>query len=237
MTTCREAWQISRQLWKTPAAERQQSLCQACLTPGEAGLAPRQENSEAEAGKTEYTVAQGSPTCPSPSWAPHSAPSTSGAAVQPWDGVSIQGLTMPVMSPRVSPVTLTRPLQHLTLLQNTLRTHKVGTRLLCNPIPPAAPSTGYSHCGNPAGSGAVGQVLGGSWGDPTLAKHRSPERGLQSLSSLGQLGERPGTPGAPPRSPLPPSRGCGPISGPHTAKGDAATLRGYPRLPLTTEYP
>lgn len=101
-----------------PAAERQQSLYQACLTPAEAGVAPRQEDSAPlEAGKTEYTVAQGSPTCPSPSWAPHSAPSTSGAAVQPWAGVCIQGLTMPVMSPRVSPVTLTRPLQHLTLLQ------------------------------------------------------------------------------------------------------------------------
>lgn len=164
MTTCREAWQISRQLWKTPAAERQQSLCQACLTPGEAGLAPRQENSEAEAGKTEYTVAQGSPTCPSPSWAPHSAPSTSGAAVQPWDGVSIQGLTMPVMSPRVSPVTLTRPLQHLTLLQNTLRTHKVGTRLLCNSIPPGSTEHWIQPLREPRGLWGCGAGAGGLMG-------------------------------------------------------------------------
>lgn len=136
MTTCREAWQISRHLWKTPAAERQQSLCQACLIPGEVGLAPRQENSEAEAGKTEYTVAEGSPTCPSPSWAPHSAPSTSGAAVQPWDGVSIQGLTMPVMSPRVSPVTLTRPLQHLTLLQEHPQDTQGGDKAFVQPNSP-----------------------------------------------------------------------------------------------------
>lgn len=85
------------------------------------------------------------------------------------------------------------------------------------------------------------RVVGSSWGDSALAKHRSTERALQSLPSLGHSGESSGAPGAPPLSPLPAPRGCGANSatviGTHTAKGDAACMRGSPRPPLTTEYP
>lgn len=246
MTICRRARQVPRAAPADPSSREATEpvptpLWQLCLTPAEASIAPRQENSATlKLGKL-------GALCTTLPWSQlGSAPSTAGAAAQPWARISIQGLIMLVLPPRVPPVTLTGPLQHLTRLQECPQDTqtKRGHGSCAAQSPPAAPSTGHSHRGTPGDSGCVAAPqagAGGSWGDPALAKHRPPERALRSVPSPGHSGERPGPPGAPPRSPLP-SRGdavptrprsVGPTPGREMPRPCVGALR----LPLTTEYP
>lgn len=84
------------------------------------------------------------------------------------------------------------------------------------------------------------QVPGGSRGDPALAKHCSPARALRSLPAPGHSGERQEPRERRPAHPsTPEGMRCqlGRRQWNYSAKRDAASVRGSPPLPLTTEYP
>lgn len=197
-----------------------------------------------EAEKTVCIVAQRPPPCPGPSWALHSAE----LVLQHSPGLQSASRDLPCQ--RCARGCLQSPSQSSYSTQpscrNALR-HTTWRHGFCAAeFSLAAPSDGYSHCSTPwvpPGALAVWQphrqVLGGSWGDPALAKHRSPERVLQSLPSLGHSGEKPRSPGsATPLTPSSPEGMRGKLGHRHCDPHREGRCRVHAWVPpLTTEYP